>query len=84
MTLQQVKNNKVWENLWNEEVIRNDFKNRIESYNPIRIINACTANLSGYVNEELLNLNYKDITYVTTHPAVTWNVNQKDIEVEKL
>lgn len=75
---------KVWENLWNEEIIRNDFKNRLKSYNPIRIINACTAKLSGYVNEELINLNYKDITYVTTHPAVTWNVNQKDIEVEKL
>lgn len=68
--------NKVWLNIWEYQdsdgnfIFQDEFINRIKSYNPYLIINACTKQLKNNVSK-LLQMNsylYKEVN----HPAYNW------------
>lgn len=68
--------NKVWMNIWKYQddnknfIFQNEFINRIQSYKPYLIINACTSQLKNNVSELLKIYSYtpKEIY----HPAYNW------------
>ncbi len=71
----------VWNLLWENDSIKNNFINRLKNYNPVLIINACTGNnnkksLKFSVNK-CLNENFKDIVkFSTYHPShFLWSIN---------
>lgn len=80
----KVLRNIIWRNIWVNKLVRDNFVSRINSYNPIRIINACTEELQAYIDIELMLNNYKCITYKTKHPSINWNRFKECISVEKL
>ncbi|GEM_PF-908175 len=78
----------VWQAIWKincntNYVIQEDFVARYATYQPVCTINCCTASLTKYVSELLINRNI-DNYYKTTHPSVTWNSQQHNLEVHKI
>ena len=59
---------KVWLRLWEYNVIRFNFLDRIRSYCPSVVINACTARLRPRVSEVLRGREYGEL-YETGHPS---------------
>lgn len=63
--------NQCWRKMWQEDCIRDNFKERIKSYKPELIINACTSSLKDNVTKFLKEKGYNNI-YTTYHPSY-WN-----------
>ena len=61
--------NAVWRALWRVEEIRSDFLERMRSYDPCVLVNACTTDLSATIDQfswrRLSNVTY----WKTTHPS---------------
>ncbi len=70
--------NKIWKEIWdfkdsnNKLIIQDDFGNRIETYNPDLIINACTADLSKSITEFMKD-NFDDRQLIKTYHPSGWN-----------
>ena len=70
----------VWKEFWNMQEIKNNFEDRLESYEPNYIINACTSRLQNKISEFLLQCNrFPDsMKYETYHPSV-WHRRQRKL-----
>lgn len=87
-------NTKVRDNVWkaileiknekNNYVIQEEFMARYAMYQPICTINCCTEPSTNLVTDLLLKHNLSNNLYKTTHPSVTWNVQQYNIKVDKI
>ena len=74
--------NNVWKTLWEEPQIKQGFRQRLLTYRPSLIINACTGAFDkindndpkGLVNNFLNNQFSTVPLYKTKHPAINWNV----------
>ena len=67
---------KVWKEIFSRE--RDDFHNRLNSYEPI-IINACTANLKATITEAVVHWKKRgkaDLYIANKHPCV-WSEKTK-------
>jgi hypothetical protein len=82
--------NAIWQALWNIDAVRNDFFNRLDSYSPSLIINACTGGkdprgLKSRVQKEILKHypynNQNPVIVKTYHPAINWSNSKYGIEV---
>ena len=85
--LQQSLRNTVWKGLWkfrNKGVIpiQTDFLKRLNIYNPILIINACTGGTSEYLMNSIVScyldtiiksLSSKPLIVRAYHPSINWN-----------
>jgi len=63
----------VWKGIWNLPIIKNDFEERLKSYNPKLIINACTSKLTSEIDTFLIDTFLTTKLVSTYHPAVNWN-----------
>lgn len=62
----------VWQSLWREDCIRENFGERLNAYNPSLIINACTQDLKSDVRdfvEDWFNQREQVPLYEVAHPA---------------
>lgn len=59
----------VWRALWSQELIKEHFRARLDAYCHALVINGCTTDLKGYVNEVI---GQRVPVYSTPHPA-SWN-----------
>ena len=67
--------NRVWKKLWQIKSIQNNFRDRILSYRPSLIINACTSSLTDRILDYLSDIPYfNNIPNIvkTYHPAINW------------
>ena len=77
---------KVWKCLWENDStkIKKEFIKTIETLKPKLILNLCTANLSEYVDRELVQISLKGCKiYKAWHPS-SWFKGMGNIEVEKV
>lgn len=64
---------KVWTTLWEHDIdIKEDFKKTLVKLNPYVIINACTADLKGAINNLVLGLFEKTPLFSINHPSSWW------------
>lgn len=68
--------NKIWKALWSIQEIQSDFEERLISYSPNYIINACTSVLRKNVSDFLRHNRFPDaMKYETNHPS-SWQWRQ--------
>ena len=70
----------VWEALWNIEVVRRDFEDRLRRYAPGVIINACTKKASKHVAVFVAAHSPNSKQYETTHPSSWFNQNHRQLK----
>lgn len=69
----------VWKQVWSLEFIQREFAERLARYQPAAVLNCCTDALKDCVRE--LVCAHGRVLYEAPHPAVQWNVFQKNIPV---
>ena len=80
----------VWKTLWEEPQIKQGFRQRLLTYRPSLIINACTGAFDqhddndpkGLVNN-ILNNEFSPL-YKTKHPAINWNIPCDGISIPRI
>ena len=68
----------VWLKLWEEKHIRNSFQERLNTYNPSLIVNACTAGSKTHVTKFVRKEFPKVPLYNVGHPSF-WHVPQNRV-----
>ena len=68
--------NAVWRSLWDMQEIQDNFGERLVSYNPNYIINACTSQLQKKISDFLKQRFANNMKYETCHPCY-WRTKQK-------
>jgi hypothetical protein len=79
--------NAIWKEMWNIVAVKNDFFNRIHSYNPSLIINACTGGkisglssiLQADIQKHYLSKYQNPVIVKTYHPALNWSQSKYGI-----
>ena len=66
----------VWKALWNMQEIKGEFEERLASYNPNYIVNACTSKLQKNVSNLLEQRFANNMKYETYHPSY-WRTKQR-------
>ena len=70
----------VWKELWNMQEIKDNFEERLGSYEPDYIINACTSHLQNKISKFLLQCSrFSDsMKYETYHPSM-WHRRRRKL-----
>ena len=68
--------NAVWRSLWDMQEIQDNFEERLISYNPSYIINACTSQFQKKISDFLKQRFANNMKYETYHPSY-WRTGQK-------
>lgn len=66
--------NHVWETIWMDDKIKNDFLKRLDNYKVDILVNACTAKVKHHINNILKNQGYSFIYTEINHPE-SWNLD---------
>ena len=78
---------RVWEMLFQEKKVKENFLERLISYKPFAIINGCTSTVSPAVTEFLKNdflsaADFKSFIFKTTHPSSWYMGNNRKISLK--